>query len=268
MRIYLTLALIAAMLISCDNEQVKPEKINLSMVIKNYEALSKYSIQKISEQTNLQNADIALISYLKTSNTINDQNIDPTLVSGGLAVFSDLTTAINVLLNSEHLTLTSPLIYPGYYYSGKAWNPLQMGYGQSANWSFSLSDQHYEINTTNQDSIWQIKLNVKDTFKFDRNLQINWTKSAKPGSKVYISFRWYPSYSDENYYKDYPGFDSEDTGIYFADISLIKSLNIPDYGILQVNVMRYNSVLQQKYDKNVFTANLVESSSSVYIEKQ
>ncbi len=268
MRIYLTLALIAAMLISCENKQTEPEKINFPSVISKYEALSKYSMQRISEQADLKNAEVALISYLKTNNAINGQNIEPAIQSGALAVFSDLTTVKDVLLNSESLALTSPLIYPGYYYSGIKWNPVQMGYGLSANWSFSLSDQLFEINTTNQDSIYQVKLNVTDTFRFDKNLQINWTKSAKSGNKVYISLKWYPSYSDENYYKDYPGFDSEDSGIYFADKAVLKSLNIPDYGILQVNVMRYNSVLQQKYGKNVFTTNLVESSSSVYIEKQ
>ena len=257
----------AMIMISCENEQFEPDKIILSTVIKDYEALSIYSMQKISEMSELQNADIALISYLNTDNVNNSQSVVPIVHSGALVVFSDLAKSKNVFINTDTLSITSPLIFPGYYYSGKKWKTANHGYSMDDKWNFVYVDQAFEINTQSQASLFPMNADVKDTFLFDKTLQINWTKSPTTGNKVYVSFKWYPSYSDSKYSKDFPGFECEDTGIYLIDKSILNSLNTPNYGILQVNVMRYGTSLQQVNGRSIFITNAVESSTSFYIKK-
>ena len=255
------------MLIACQNEQVTPEKISIPSVVSKYKALNKYSMQIISQLTDLQNADFALISYLNTDNVINAHNLQPVLNSGALAVFSHFEKAKLSILNNDTMEVTSPFIFPGYYFNGDAWHKENHGYSISTNWLISYSDQIFEINTQYQEPLYEVKLDAQETYYFDKSLRINWNKSTQSGNKVYISFKWYPSYSDEAFYTEFPGFDTDDSGMYLADVNILKSLKIPDYGILQVNVMRYNTSLLQKYGSNVFIANLVESSISVNIEK-
>ena len=257
------------MISSCSEEKVESDKVSNSDALRSMNFLSKYSRNAIAEASELDSADIGLFCYFETENVLNTHVLPPGTRVGAFLIATNLDDIKSVSLNTDALKKTSPLIYPGYFYSPSNWTTDNHVYGAKSNWEVLLKDLNIPVNTDNQNPVYRVYLNSTDTFKISKPLEIRWNKDTinRTGNKVYISFTWYPSFKDTQYSKEYPGFSSEDSGIYLPSVATIKALNLPDFGVLQVNVLRYNTKLTNVLGKKIFIANMVEAHSSVYIGK-
>lgn len=257
------------LIISCSDDEVTPDKVELSTVIRQTEFLDKYSLQHITSSVELKEAEFALLTYIKTDNNINNHISQPAITSGALAIPLDNLNTVSAILENDSLKQTSPLIYPGFFFTPNSWSLDKHNYNAENLWQISYQDSFYEIPTKLQSSVYRVLLNVKDTVDLKQNLTITWSRALVPNSndKVYVSFKWYPSFSDAKYYQDYPGFESTDTGIYTLSAQDIQAYKFPEYGVLQVNVIRYNKELVQVLGKKFFVANISASYSSAYIRR-
>lgn len=255
--------------VSCSDDPEQASKIELSSVINITEFLGKYSLQQITTSEELKDADFALITYFKTENTINTHVYPPVVTSGAFAIPVDKLKTNLAILADDTLKSTSPLLYPGYFLTSDTWSLEKHNYGIENVWQISDNGVHYNIPTKLQSSVYRVLLSNYDTMNLNQNLDIRWARASvpNPNNKVYISFKWYPSFNDTQAYKDFPGFETTDAGLYSLTIPNIQALNIPEYGVFQVNVMRYNKELVQVLGRKFFVVNIAESYSSVYIRK-
>lgn len=262
-------AVFSVLMMSCSDNSVVADKVELSSIISRTEFLDKYSLQQITASEELKVADFALITYIGTDNVMNNHITPPAISSGAFAIPTDNINTDLVLLANDTLSATSPLLYPGYFFTPKSWSLAKHNYGNNNLWQISYKGMYYDIPTKLQSSVYRVLLNTYDTIDLKQTLIIKWSPASIPNSndKVYISFKWYPSFSDSKYFKDFPGFEVTDSGIFTPTIQDMQALSIPDYGILQVNVMRYNKELVQVLGKKFFVVNIAQSHSSMYIRK-
>lgn len=268
-------ALSLFVMFSCsDDKSTTPTEntVDIPSVISASKILSSQSLKAIASDTALKNADFALITYLRTDRNMNLHLTAPGLVSGAYAAakYFDEVTSIN--LNNQVLTMTSPLVFPGYFYTESNLDADTNYYSKPALWTVNCKNKtNYGLSSYFADSLYRVSIGTKDSIALNRSMTINWTKpyssvsSSVNSRKIYISLVWYPSFSDADYGKELGGFFSGDTGIYLTAMDYLSSLNIPNYGILQVNVCRY-SIKKEYSDKKFVFIDAAETPVCLYIK--
>ena len=191
----------------------------------------------------------------------------PGLTAGAFAIAKYKDNVTSILLNDSALTMTSPLVFPGYFFTEHL---PGLKFSSPLDWTVNCKDASYTASSVSADSLYRVSVGTKDSVSLTASITINWTKSYSEHTsatpKVYISLIWYPSFSDSDYGTPLGGFFSGDTGIYMTSKDFLSTLNIPDYGILQVNVCRY--FIDKSYHDNYTFAeiNAVETGTCLYIK--
>lgn len=267
LKAYIFLAIVLFAVSCSDDKTVTDSKIDASKVIEESGVLSTSSRQLLANEVRKNDADFVLFTYFNTDETLNSHVLAPFTSGGafGISCDKDLTTEIS--LNDVALTATSPLVFPGYYYS-EAWDLSKNYYSLPAAWKITHAAQTLEINSKFQDSIYRVTIsNIKnDSISTSKSLYINWTKSENADNSTYISFDCYPTFSDAEFAKSYGCVKSEDTGLYMTELSYLSSLDLPKYGVLQVNVLRYNTEIETIGNYKILILNAAESSVCLYLK--
>lgn len=269
-KIFIIICLVSFLvLISCSPTEPQNTAVDFPTALKTNNIIPGIIAQKLLASADFKQEDLALITYLNTRDVSNISLVEPIVNPKALAIAKYQEKIGNILLNGDTLLASSPLIFPGYFTSFN-WSTARHNYYLDANWNINYSIKNFIVKSQYQAPIYKISIDGDDTIRPNQQILVRWNKgyiNENTKNKVYIYFKWYPSYLETNNPKEFIGYDADDTGILAMPYSKLKELGVPQYGIFQVNVIRYNLEKIELEGYKIIVANIVESSVSTNIKK-
>ncbi len=256
-------------LVSCSPNEPQDTTVDFPTALKTNNIIHNIIADKLLASNDFKQVDLALITYLNTRDVSNISLYEPLVNPTALAIAKFQEKIEYISLNNDTLLESSPLIFPGYFTSNN-WTALKHNYNLDANWKLSYSGKNVNVESKYQPSVYKINIDGDDTIRPNKQILVQWNKSPQIGNtenKVYIYFKWYPSYLELNNPKTFIGYDADDTGILAMPYSKLKELEVPLYGIFQISIIRYNIEKINKEGFNILVVNIVESSVSANIKK-